>query len=139
MKFLNPSWELKHPLRATLRAVGVLAALFCLAAPFADVPNHWVFALAGIGYSAFLCFLSAGVCLLPHPIRARVVRATICVQSGCMLLALAFVAFLLHARRVPALPTTALISVICFLLAVLVGFAVRGWQLHFSRRPKPNA
>jgi peptidoglycan/LPS O-acetylase OafA/YrhL len=125
--------------RDTLRAVAALAALSCLAAPFADGPNHWMFALAGLGYSAFLCFMSAGVCLLPQQIRARVVRTTICVQSACLLLVLAFVGFLLHFQRVPTLPMMLVTSVIGVLLAVLTAFAGRGWHLHFSRRLKPSA
>jgi hypothetical protein len=136
---LDSPWQIKHPLRSALRAALGLSTLCCLAAPFADVPNGWVFALAGVGYSALLSFMTVGLCILPQHVRTPVLRGALIVQHAFFALSVAFVAYLYYSRHLPSLPYPAVIALPGLFLAGLAGFSARGWHLYCSGRCKPRS
>jgi hypothetical protein len=139
IKRLPPDWRIERPLRSFLRAAVIISLLFCLATAFADVPNHWVFLVAGLGYSLFLAFVSIGICILPHRTRARVFALMFGVQTCCLLVGAAIFAVAYYAHRLPSLPTSSVVFPLVLVLAVLVVFASRGWYLHITRAVDRNA
>jgi len=130
IKWFNSDWQIERPLHLFLRAAAILCFLFCLATPFVDVPNRWLFLIGGFGYSFFLAFVSIGVCILPHRTRARILVVMFAVQTFCVLVSAAIFAVIYYLHRLRPLPTSSVVSALILVLAVLVVFAARGWYLH---------
>ena len=128
----------RHPGRWVSHTILVLAALFAVATPFADVPNRWLFFIGGIGYSAFLAVLSVGIALLHEPLRSRILRAGLCVQLLCLLACGVFL-LLLRAGHLCFPPFAPVTVVLVSVLAMLIAFASLGWYQYFTNDTKSRS
>ena len=135
LKHLDPEWKVERPVRAGLIGVGLLSALFALAAPFTEAPvGHLSFLLCGIGYLAALAFLSIGISILPFPWRRRVfigmmMMPVIGVLVGISIIAMAYFGYPLAILGVVLHPLMWLMG---FVIAVIVILAIFGWYCYLS-------
>ena len=134
-KRFNSDWQPKRPFRALGFTFAPLALLFCIATPFMhDIPSRWLFFFGGLGYSAFLAFLSIGLCLLPRSLRPRVFMALFAAQSLAVLLVAAM--FCIARFRLPFSLISILTRPTLWTLypfgAAMLGFACYGWYFHLT-------
>ena len=135
LKHLDPEWKVERPVRAGGICFGVLSAIFALAAPFVEeTVGSMKFFLCGIGYSAALAFLSAGLLVLPFTWRRPVFIGLLMIPVlgvllGLSIMAIAYLGYPLAILDGVLHPLTWLMG---FVIAVVVVLAFFGWYCHLS-------